>query len=233
MTRDKTTISVPTTGQADTKDLPRGEVAYRYIRAGIQNGDLKPGERLREVELAKAVGLSRTPIREALARLESEGLVVHDAARGIVVAELDYSMVTELYYMREVLEGTAARLTAQHASDVEISILEDLCSQYEAAMGDAKQLAISNRQFHDTLYLCSHNRYLVNMLTVLYDALSLLGSTMLGDAQRAEETLKEHRAIVNAIRDRDPDKAEAAIRAHIRAAQKVRMKSIFTKDDGH
>src|SRR5690625_1803117 len=82
-------------------------------------------------------------------------------------------------------------------------------------MGDAKQLAISNRQFHDTLYLCSHNRYLVNMLTVLYDALSLLGSTMLGDAQRAEETLKEHRAIVNAIRDRDPDKAEAAIRAHI------------------
>lgn len=212
-------------------DLPRGERAYRHIRSAIQNGTLQPGERLREVELAESIGLSRTPVREALARLESDGLVIHDATRGIVVAELDYSMVTELYYMREVLEGTAARLTARHASEVEISILEDLCHQYEESLGDEAKLAVSNRQFHDTLYRCSHNRYLVNMLTVLHDALSLLGSTTLGDPERAAETLKEHEAVVEAIRNRDADGAEQALRTHIRAAQKVRMKKLFATRD--
>jgi DNA-binding GntR family transcriptional regulator len=208
--------------------LPRGEQAYRYLRTAIQSGQLKPGDRLREVELASVIGLSRTPIREALAKLESEGLVLHDATRGIVVAQLDYSMVTELYFMREVLEGTAARLTAQHASEVEISILEDLCQQYATSLDDQAKLDVSNRQFHDTLYRCSHNRYLVNMLTVLHDALSLLGSTTLGSPERAAETLKEHESIVAAIRNRDADGADLALRQHIRAAQKVRMKKLFT-----
>ncbi len=217
--------------ESEMDSLPRGEHAYRRIRAAIQAGELKPGERLREMELAKSIGLSRTPVREALARLESEGLVAHDASRGIMVAELDYSMVTELYYMREVLEGTAARLTARHASEVEISILEDLCLQYEGAskMGNEAMLAASNRRFHDTLYRCSHNRYLVNMLTVLHDALSLLGSTTLRSKERAAETLQEHRAVVDAVKGRDADAAELALRIHIRAAQKVRMQQLFTE----
>jgi DNA-binding GntR family transcriptional regulator len=210
--------------------LPRGEAAYRFIRSAIQGGQLKPGERLREIELAQQVGLSRTPIREALSRLETEGLVAHDPARGVVVAELDYSMVTELYYMREVLEGTAARLAAQHASDVEISILDDLCQQYEAALQDPTALSVSNRRFHETLYRCSHNRYLLHMVTVLHDALSLLGTTTLGNPERAAETLREHRAVVTAIRARDAEAAEQALRAHIRNAQKVRMHTLFAND---
>jgi DNA-binding GntR family transcriptional regulator len=216
---------------ADRDGLPRGEHAYRRIRSAIQAGELKPGERLREMELAESIGLSRTPVREALARLESEGLVTHDANRGIMVAELDYSMVTELYYMREVLEGTAARLAARHASEVEMSILEDLCRQYEAATqtGDEATLAASNRRFHDTLYRCSHNRYLGNMLTVLHDALSLLGSTTLRSKERAAETLAEHRAVVDAVKARDADAADLALRNHIRAAQKVRMQQLFTQ----
>jgi DNA-binding GntR family transcriptional regulator len=213
--------------QPDAGALPRGEAAYRYIRKAIQEGKLTPGERLREIELAKQVGLSRTPIREALSRLESEGLVAHDATRGVVVAELDYGMVTELYYMREVLEGTAARLAAQHASDVEISILDDLCHQYEAALSNEAALAIANRRFHETLYRCSHNRYLLNMVTVLHNALSLLSGTTLGNPERAAESLREHRAVVTAIRARDADAAEQALRAHIRAAQKVRMQKLF------
>jgi DNA-binding GntR family transcriptional regulator len=213
--------------QPDAGRLPRGEAAYLYIRRAIQDGKLAPGERLREIELAKQVGLSRTPIREALSRLESEGLVAHDAVRGVVVAELDYGMVTELYYMREVLEGTAARLAAQHASDVEISILDDLCRQYEAALKDEAALAVSNRRFHEMLYRCSHNRYLLNMVTVLHNALSLLGGTTLGNPERAAESLGEHRAVVTAIRARDADAAEQALRAHIRAAQKVRMQMLF------
>jgi DNA-binding GntR family transcriptional regulator len=213
--------------QAEGESFPRGEAAYRYIRSAIQEGRLKPGDRLREIELAGQIGLSRTPIREALGRLQAEGLVVHDAMRGVVVAELDYSMVTELYYMREVLEGTAARLAAQHASEVEISILDELCQQYEAALGDEVALTACNRHFHETLYRCSHNRYLLNMVTVLHDALSLLGSTTLGSPERAVETLREHRDVVAAIHARDPDTAERALRVHIRTAQKVRMKMLF------
>lgn len=213
--------------RADGNGLARGEAAYRYIKSAIQRAQFKPGERLRETELAEHVGLSRTPVREALSRLQAEGLVTHDATRGVIVAELDYSMVTELYYMREVLEGTAARLAAQHASDVELSILDDHCQQYEALLSDPNALPRSNRRFHETLYRCSHNRYLLNMVMVLHDALSLLGGTTLSDPERAAETLREHRAVVTAIRARDAEAAEQAMRAHIRAAQKVRMQKLF------
>ncbi|MFA5663201.1 GntR family transcriptional regulator [Castellaniella sp.] len=215
--------SRPTNNEA----IPLGERAYRHIRNAIQSGDLSPGDRLREVDLAKLIGLSRTPIREALARLESEGLVTHDPIRGIMVAELDYSMITELYYMREVLEGTAARLAAQHASNVEISILEDLCHEYEAAIGNDSVLSLRNRQFHDTLYRCSHNRYLINILTILHDTLMLLGPSTLRDLTRAKQTLAEHRAVVQAIKERDPETAEAELRAHIHNAQKLRLKQLF------
>lgn len=217
---------------ADSEDLPLGERTYRYIRNGIQNREFLPGERLREVDLAAAIGLSRTPIREALSRLESEGLVIHDPIRGIIVAELDYSMVTELYFMREVLEGTAARLAAQHASEVEISVLEDLCLQYAQAGDDQSMLAIRNRQFHDTLYRCSHNRYLIKALTILHDTLILVGSSTLKDPDRVLETIKEHEAVVQAIRARDPEGADKALRNHIHAAQKVRLKSFFASEQG-
>jgi DNA-binding GntR family transcriptional regulator len=217
----------PKTSRVGANGLARGEAAYRQIKAAIQRGHLKPGERLRENELAEFVGLSRTPVREALSRLEAEGLVAHDATRGVVVAELDYNMVTELYYMREVLEGTAARLAAQHTSDVELSILDDHCQQYEAQLNVPAALPQSNRRFHETLYSCSHNRYLLNMVRLLHDALSLLGGTTLSDPKRAAETLREHRAVITAIRARDADAAEQAMRAHIRASQKVRMQKLF------
>lgn len=185
-----------------------------------------PGSRLREVELAKMIGLSRTPIREALARLESEGLVVHDAILGITVAELDYNKITELYFMREVLEGSAARLAAQHASEVEIALLEDLCEQYEASVDDNQELTRSNRQFHEMLYSCSHNRYLIKMVKGLHDTLSLLGHTTLTDKERVDETIGEHYAVVNAIRNKDPEMAEKVLRQHIHASQKIRIRRL-------
>lgn len=144
-----------------------------------------------------------------------------------MVAELDYGMTTELYFMREVLEGTAARLAAQHASEVEISILEDLCRQYEAAEGNEALLSLRNRQFHDTLYRCSHNRYLIKSLVMLHDTLMLLGSSTLKDPERVTQTVQEHEAVVSAIRERNPEKAEQALRNHIHASQKLRLRKMF------
>ncbi|MGE4370728.1 MAG: GntR family transcriptional regulator, partial [Burkholderiaceae bacterium] len=119
-----------TDSEKDAKALPRSELAYRHIREAIRSGRFRPGDRLREVDLATELSLSRTPIRQALAKLEANGLIVNDPIRGLMVTELDFSAINELYYIREVLEGTAARLAAQHASDVELSILADLCEQY-------------------------------------------------------------------------------------------------------
>lgn len=213
--------------QNNDDDLPRGERAYRYIRQALATQKLMPGDRLREVDLAEMIGLSRTPIREALARLESEGLVVHDATLGIMVADLDYNMITELYFMREILEGTAARLAAQHASDVEISLLEDMCAQYANSVGNDQQLGRSNRQFHELLYNCSHNRYLIKMLKTLHDTLTLLGNTTLTDQKRVKDTIKEHEAVVSAIKKHDPDGAEKALREHIYASQKMRIRRLI------
>lgn len=213
--------------QPEPPGLPRGEQAYQHIRAAIQEHRLKPGDRLREADLAQTIGLSRTPVREALARLEADGLIASDATRGLVVTELDYNMVSELYYMREVLEGTAARLAAQHASEVELTIIEELCEQYRRSLDDPVALQAKNRLFHEALYRCAHNRYLLKTLTLLHDALSLLGESTLHDRARAEQTLTEHAAIVEAIKARDPDRAERATREHIRLAQIERLKRQF------
>src|SRR5699024_6185320 len=146
-----------------------------------------PGDRLREADLATAIQLSRTPIREALARLESNGLIVNDAIRGLVVRELDLSAVNELYFMRETLEGTAAYLAAQHASDVELSILQELCEQYRDAVhddaADGVTINLKKRQFHGMLCQCAHNRYLLDTVNGLHDFLSLLGPTVLSDRE--------------------------------------------------
>lgn len=211
----------------EESSVSRVEQAYDYIRQAIQNHQLKPGDRLREAELAETIGVSRTPLREALARLESDGLIVNDPARGLAVMQLDYNMVGELYFIREVLEGTAARLAAQHASEVELAIIDEICDQYRRALGDGPALAVRNRQFHEALYRCAHNRYLFKLLNGLHDALALLGDSMLHDVKRAEQTLQEHAEIVDAIKARDPEAADLATRKHIRTAQVARLKRRF------
>ncbi|HLT98154.1 MAG TPA: GntR family transcriptional regulator [Burkholderiaceae bacterium] len=210
------------------RGLSRGDQAYSFIVEGIQSGRLAPGTRLREIELAELTGLSRTPIREALSRLQLEGLLTMDAARGLIVTELDHSMASELYAMREVLEGTAARLAARHASDVEIDFLREV-NVRDAQLTTAEALAANNRLFHETLYRCAHNRYLVKTLNTLQESMMLLGRTTLAAPGRAETSRAEHAAIVEALARRDPDAAEQAARAHITAAYRIRLEQLFEK----
>ncbi|MFT0849482.1 GntR family transcriptional regulator [Achromobacter sp. F4_2707] len=212
------------TGQR--RGISRSDQAYRFIVEGIQSNQLRPGTRLRETELAEQTGLSRTPIREALSRLQLEGLLTMDAARGLIVTELDHSMTSELYAMREVLEGTAARLAARHASDVEIDFLREI-NVRDAQFTTAEALAANNRLFHETLYRCAHNRYLVKTLNSLQESMMLLGHTTLSTPGRAETSRAEHGAIVDALARRDPDAAEEAARAHIIAAYRIRLDQLF------
>ncbi len=210
------------------ESLPLSEQAYRSILEAIQNGTLRPGTRMREVELAKSLGISRTPVREALGRLMSEGLAVNDPVRGMIIAELDYANVNELYAMREVLEGTAARFAAQHAAEAEITIRLELSERERQLAGaSAMDMVNHNRVFHDTLYRAAHNRYLVKTLSTLRETMALLGRTTLANQDRPAQAVEEHLAIVTAIRDRAPEAAEAAARHHIRAAHHSRLKLMF------
>ncbi|HYH39797.1 MAG TPA: GntR family transcriptional regulator [Azospirillum sp.] len=205
-------------------DSSRGEWAYGRLKKEIESGTMAPGSRVRENEIAERLGISRTPVREALRRLESEGLVVHAPHQGSIIAELDHQAVIELYDMRETLEGTAARYAARHASEAEIQDLTELVESEQENAGDIAALAQLNRAFHAALYRAGHNRYLLKALLSLSDAMILLGGTTLAVPDRFPAAHAEHLAIIAAITERDPDRAEAAARTHIRNAQRARLK---------
>lgn len=214
-------------GGSDEGAEPRGEIAYARLKADIQAGTLKPGERIRETEMAERLSMSRTPVREALRRLEADGLLTFAPYRGMVIAELDHQAVMELYQMREVLEGTAAGLAARHASEAEIAVLRDIMVADPGDDADPQRLAQHNRQFHGALYRAAHNRYLLKNLNVLSDAMALLGMTTLSLTGRSDTAFEEHEAIVRAIETRDPEAAELAARVHIRSAQRARIRLMF------
>lgn len=209
----------PTASPA-ARDL--GQEAYARMRDQIRDGSLAPGIRLTETDLAARLGVSRTPIRQAIARLEAEGLVTHEPRRGLTVTRPDHQQVVELYVMREVLEGAAARLAAQHASETEIAAMTELVAKEPQYFTDARALAETNQRLHGLLYLAAHNRYLLRSLEQLAATMALLPS-LLTQGGRAEQAHDEHRTILKALRRRDGDAAEAAARAHAVAAQRHRL----------
>lgn len=221
------------TPKTDTAAAPaegkgsRGAKAYDRLRDAIATGRLKPGARVLETELATLLDMSRTPIREAIAALEAEGLISMDGARGRVVTTLDYQSVMELYAVREVLESTAAGLAARHASEMETQVLRDMLELEEQVLDDAGKLADHNRRFHEAIYHCSHNRYMVRMLQSIQSGMLLLGPATRTGAARRDNALPEHRAIVDAIEAHAPAAAEAAMRHHVRRSQQARLKLLL------
>jgi DNA-binding GntR family transcriptional regulator len=203
-----------------------GSEIFRQLVSSIEDGTLTPGARLREAELAERYGVSRTPIREGLKRLESHGLATYEPNRGMIIPLLDNDQINELYVVRAVLEGTVARLAAQHATAAEISIFKDMIEADRAAIDDAEALSRSNRAFHRRLTLASHNRYLIAQVDHMKHFLLLLSGNTFVDQKRREAAVDEHAQIVAAIAARDMDAAEAAGRDHIRAAHKVRLQTM-------
>jgi DNA-binding GntR family transcriptional regulator len=201
------------------------------VREAIHAGRYGPGERLRETEVADWLAVSRTPVREALRRLEAEGRLTFVPWRGVVVAELDRRQVTELYAMRTILEGAAARLAARHVGEAEIDLMDGLLARAKAAGGEAKTLAVLNRQFHQAIYTGAHNRYLMQSLETLRNSLALLRGTTFSVPGRAKTAHRAHAAILAAIKARDADAAEQAARDHIRAAERTRFRMLFDLEE--
>lgn len=197
--------------------------AYELLLSEIETGGLPSGTRLREAALAQRFKISRTPVREALKLLEARGLVVHEPHHGAVVASLDYGQITELYFMRELLEGNAARLAAIHATATEIDVLRDMVLRDRKIVAEPQRLADTNRVFHRQIRNSARNRFLGEMLENLRLSLALLPGTTLSAPDRGAASLDEHQAIVDRIAERDADAAEEAARRHIRNAFRARI----------
>ena len=197
--------------------------AYSLILDAIEAGLYRPGDRLVESELADRFGVSRTPVREALQRLETQSMLTRDG-RSLIVASLDHNQLAELYAVRTELEGLAARLAAQHASPEELRVLRAMVEDDRRLLGDPAALARANRRFHKQIHLASHNRYLVQQLDLLYRSMALLATTSLAAEGRDEVALAEHDAIVSAIEARRGDEAFDALRKHISKAFETRLR---------
>lgn len=208
-----------------TSQRSLAEVAYGALREAIQDGTLQPGARIREAEISDWLEVSRTPVREALRRLQSDGMIEPNAG-GLAVVSLDLRAVSELYDIREALEGTAAALAARQADATEVAMLQSLITGHRESTEDPRAEAHYNKRFHEQLYRAAHNRFLLKSLQALRDSMVLLGATTLAQPARVRLAWDEHDEIVAAIASRDPARAEAAARRHIRAGYEERVRAM-------
>ncbi len=197
--------------------------AYKMIIEAIDLGEYKPGDRLVESELADRFQVSRTPIREALQRLETQSMLTRDG-RSLIVASLDHNQLAELYEVRAELEGLAAQLAAQHATPEEVRVLYAMIAEDRKIIDDPVRLSLANRRFHNQIHLASRNRYLMNQLKMVHRSMALLTSTSLAVDGRGEMALNEHEEIVKAIENREGEAANIALKRHLSFAFEMRLK---------
>ena len=200
---------------------------YEAFIDGLRTGTWRPGDRIRAEDVAKSFEVSRTPVREALSRLQERGLLEMTAA-GLSVTQLDRTSVLELYSVRELLEGSAARFAAQHASPSDLFTMHQIAEAFARPEADARRVAQLNRAFHDAIYEAAHNKFLLTILDGMHDTLMLLPSTTFAVEGRQSDAVTEHAGILEAIEARDPDLADQRARAHIRRARDARLGMMFT-----
>jgi DNA-binding GntR family transcriptional regulator len=228
----KATLSSTTSNDELAFESRQGSLSsyvYEQLRKQIHDRKLKSGERLREVDIAANLNVSRTPVREALKRLEAEGLVRFAPPRGFVVEQLSPGQVMQLYAMLKVLMGAAARFAAEQASPIELQSIQQILAQLERAK-KPNDVARINKKLHEAIVTAAHNEYLLKAVNVLNDARALLGTTTYSIPGRIERGLEENRQIVAHIAKHDPDGAEKAAHTHIGTAISLRLQLLFGSD---
>jgi DNA-binding GntR family transcriptional regulator len=203
------------------------DAAYLALRQGILQGELAPGERLRSDALANELKVSRTPVREALRKLEAEGLVARSGS-GLIVREFSEKDLTELFYVREALEGMAARLAAENATPSEIAEIRELLDDMDSVRqrGDVAALRPLTGEFHRLICRAAHNDRLLQSLKSLLEHVRQMQTSTLYVEGRPAEALKEHRNLLRAIEARDADRAEQVARAHRRKTLELRKEML-------
>lgn len=196
---------------------------YERLKQAITEGELEPGEQLVELALAKWCQVSRTPIREALSRLEQDGLVERND-RGIVVRRRSAEEILDIYEIRIVLEATAARVAAERRTDYDVRILRRLIERSRPVTADDDSKVDLNRQVHHAVWHASHNESLLDLLGRLDTHLARYPATTLSYPARWEEAKSEHIAMIDAIEARDATAAHDVTLAHFRKARDIRLR---------
>ncbi|WP_233786191.1 GntR family transcriptional regulator [Planococcus halotolerans] len=189
---------------------------------------MKPGQTLTERGLAEKLGVSRTPIREAIRRLEEQGLVTYVPHKGVKVITLSVAKVAQLYEVRELLEGLAVRNLSQLHTPEIIEELNDFIvkAEKEALENNVKELSLINSEFHLTLARLSQNVYLEIIMNMLQTQIGLMMSTSLSHSGRPLKNIEEHKMILEAIKSGDGDFAESIAKHHVRNARDNALKKI-------
>jgi DNA-binding GntR family transcriptional regulator len=210
------TTSDPVPSATDTTGERRADVVYRTLYARVVSGELAPGTRLVEQEVADDMGVSRTPVREALRRLESDGVLKSEPRRGFVVFDL-FEEVLTIYLIRQALEGLAARMAAERVTllqlrelDVFVKRMEQLCSA-----GDLEELGRVNFQFHQAINAIAGSSLLDRLIQQVTPAAVITGVMRSYDEEALRRSLDEHHAIMKALWDRNGELAESLLRQHL------------------
>jgi DNA-binding GntR family transcriptional regulator len=206
---------------------------YSALRHCIIEGEFRPGERLLSDDLAGRLGVSRTPVREALRKLEAEGYVVAATGKGLIVREFSEKELDDLFFIREILEGAAARLAAENVTPAELVQMEELLEDMELAKTRENMdvFRTLTGKFHALFHSASRNDRLASMLREIQDSVRQVGSSTIFSG-RVSEALKEHRALYNAFKARDSDKAEELAREHRRRTLVARREMIRSRARG-
>ena len=196
---------------------------YKRLRQDIVKGKLKPGERIVMAELAKAYGLSETPVREAIRRLESDGHVVFTPHTGAVVTKLDKGELSEIYLIRIALEALATRLACSHITDRDIDYLIRKNEEMETAIQQNRygDLGKMNKDFHLRIYKASPFPRLYRMICDLWDTFERWPSVFSYVPERAAASVEEHKKIIEALRMRDMERADALMKEQKERALKA------------
>lgn len=203
---------------------PLRDVVFETLRDAIITQVLKPGERLMEIQLADEMGVSRTPVREAIRKLELEGLVVMVPRKGAYVAGVSMKDIHEVYEVRAALEMLAVTLAAERITEEELDALERQVLRESEAESDMDEHALDNiiyidSSFHDIIYQAAHNQRLVQFVNILQEQLQRFRAASLSRPGRSKTALDEHKQIVEALAERNGELAAKLAKEHIENAE--------------
>lgn len=204
------------------------DAAFERLRSGIINGYFKPGERLVESQIAEEMGISRTPIREAIRRLETERLVVNLPRKGVMVAPLDESQVKEIFNIRGALEGLAVKLAIDNLNYKTVKMMENILEEMQRAIeaDDHNKVVECNTQFHDCIIEAAKSPKLSEMLQNIHDQIQRFRHTSLSAEGRPQIALTEHINILNYVKEKNANNAEKMMEKHIENAGKSLLEKI-------
>ncbi|BBB90307.1 MAG TPA: GntR family transcriptional regulator [Methylomusa anaerophila] len=210
---------------------PLREVVAETLREAIISGILQPGERLMEIQMAEDLGVSRTPVREAIRKLELEGFVVMIPRRGTYVAGLSIKDINEVFEIRTALDVLAAGLAVERITEEELEEMERLLVRISDCIeqGDLDKIVEIDSQFHDVLYKASRNDRLVGIISNLREQFTRFRSISINYPGRIQQTLEEHRRLVEAIASRNMDSAQQIAREHMENSEHTLLQDLHER----